>query len=106
MSNKEIIELMKNLLDQHQAQMELQFQQNQQQMEVLQETLKQMSANSGNFSGSTGTLPEHSVFAVKPSPYSVLSFTAFGSIAELWTGYYSRFLTFIKAHFVPENKIV
>ena len=105
MSNKEIIELMKKQLDQQQAQMELQSQQNQQQMEVLLETLKQMNANSGNSVGSTGTLPENSVSAVWHSPYSVPSFTAFNSTAELWTDYYSRFLTFIKAHSVPETRI-
>ena len=43
--------------------------------------------------------------AVRPSPYSVPSFTAFDSTAELWTDYYPRFLTFIKAHSVPETKI-
>ena len=105
MSNKEIIELMKKQLEQQQAQMELQSQQNQQQMEVLLETLKQMNANSGNAAGSTGTRPENSVSAARPSLYSVPSFTAFDSTAELWTDYYSRFLTFIKAHSVPETKI-
>ena len=101
MSNKEIIELMKKQLDQQQAQMELQSQQ----MEVLLETLKQMNANSGNAAGSTGTRPENSVSAARPSLYSVPSFTAFDSTAELWTDYYSRFLTFIKAHSVPETKM-
>ena len=96
---------MKKQLDQQQAQMELQSQQNQQQMEVLLETLKQMNANSGNAAGSTGTRPENSVSAARPSLYSVPSFTAFDSTAELWTDYYSRFLTFIKAHSVPETKI-
>ena len=112
MSNKEIIELMKKQLDQQQAQIELQSQQHQQQMklqfqqmEVLLETLKQINANSGNAAGSAGTLPENSVSAVRPSPYSVPSFTAFDSTAELRTDYYSRFLTFIKAHSVPETKI-
>ena len=85
MSNKEIIELMKKQLDQQQAQMELQSQQNQQQMEVLLETLKQMKTNSGNAGGSTGTPPENSVSALRPSLYSVPSFSAFDSNAELWT---------------------
>ena len=105
MSNKEIIESMKKQLDQQQAQMVLQSQQNQQQMEVLLETLKQMNANSGNAAGSTGTRSENSVSAARPSLYSVPSFTAFDSTAELWTDYYSRFLTSIKAHSVPETKI-
>ena len=74
-------------------------------MEVLLETLKPMNANSGNAAGSTGTFSENSVSAVRPSPYSVPSFTAFDSTAELWTDYCSRFLTFIKAHSVPEIKI-
>ena len=94
MSNKEFIELMKKQLDQqqahlelqsqqHQQQIELQSQQNQQQMKVLLETLKLMNANSGNSAGSTGTLPENSVFAVSSSPYSVPNFTAFDSTAQL-----------------------
>ena len=90
MSNKEIVELMKKQLDHQQAEMELQSQQNQLQMEVLLETLKQMNANSGNAAGSTGTLPENSVSAVRYSLYSVPSFTAFDSTVELWTDYYSR----------------
>ena len=123
MFNTEIIELIKKQLDRQQAQMELQSQQmelqsqqneqqmelqsqqNQQQMEMLLGTLKKMNANSGNAAGSTGTLPEISISAVRPSSYSVPSFTAFDSTAELWTDYYSRFLTFIKAHSVPETKI-
>ena len=63
--------------------MELQSQQNQQETEGLLETLKQMNANSGNAAGSTGTLPENSVSAARPSPYSVSSFTAFDSTTEL-----------------------
>ena len=96
---------MKKQLDQQQAQMELQSQQNQQQMKVSLETLKQRNANSGNAAGPKGTLIENSVSAVRPSPYSVPSFTAFDSTAELWTDYYSRLLTFIKAYSVPETKI-
>ena len=83
MYDEEITELMKKQLAQQQAQMELQSQQNQQQMEVLLETLKQMNANSGNAAGFTGTLPENSVSAVWPSLYSVPSFTAFDSTAEV-----------------------
>ena len=64
-----------------------------------------MNASSSNFAGSAGTPPENSATAVRRSSYSVPSFTAFGSTAKLWTDYYSRFLTFIKAHSVPRTEI-
>ena len=66
-------------------------------MQVLLEALR----NIGNC-----LVPASNQEAASPNAFAVPSFSPFDPTSELWTDYRSRFLTFIEAHSVPENKVV
>ena len=106
MSNKEIIELLKQQLQQQkeqlqQQQQQIQLQQQQQQMQneetrnerkAFLDALQQFGLTSATFEASP------------PSAAAIPSFSAFDPASELWTDYYLRFQTFLGAHSVPEDK--
>ena len=76
-------EAMSDLLTVFREQMVLQQEQHRQQMESLMALIK-----------------SHSGLVTK----SVPSFISFDPSSELWTDYYARFNTFVKAHSLQENK--
>ena len=100
MSNKEIIKLLKQQLQQQKEQ--LQQQQIQQQQMQNEETRNERKAFLDALQQFGLTLATSE--ASPASAAAIPSFSAFDPASELWTDYYLRFQTFVGAHYVPEDK--
>ena len=99
--SKEIVELMRKQLEQQQAQLQLQKEQIDQHGSAIVQTLQMLAKSHEKPVVETEKL----VAETSQSSHAVPKFSEFDSSLELWSDYYLRFQTFVKAHSVPENRI-
>ena len=89
-----------------QQQMEAQDRRHQEQMERLMEGQKeQMKAMMQTLGQPHKKEPTNEEMAATVTHVSTPNFSPFDSTSELWIDYWSRFLTFAKAHSIPDDKL-
>ncbi len=90
MSSEDLIGLLQEQIRMQKSQMDMLMQQQQQQQQQHQQQQQQlMDALQAARQGMSSTLP---------------SFHAYDSTSELWQDYWSRFLTFMETHSIPDEK--